>query len=359
MKTIAKLLFCSLLAAVAGGALPCEAQTPAVASSAPMPTDPAALMQLAAQKNGLAGKGLKPWHIKVAYQTYDAKGNPSQQGTFEEWWNSPSEYVRHYEGQGLRQESQVNAKGKFIEGVVSLPYFASVIENIYLHPFPKDPAEDGLHLHHKMEKLGKADLNCVEQMAKGLGTEAGHALDPLFPTYCFEMNRPMLRLAGSFGQGVYEIMQIASLDGRYLPEDATLFDDGRKQMTVHLLSGETTERWPESMFDPPAGAIQVEELPSHRVLLQGKVIAGRRIGGNNPIYPLDAKLNHEEGKVVLHAIISSDGRIRSLIAVSAPSRLLASSALAAVKTWQYKPYLVGGHPVSVETEIHVIYQLGN
>jgi outer membrane biosynthesis protein TonB len=36
---------------------------------------------------------------------------------------------------------------------------------------------------------------------------------------------------------------------------------------------------------------------------------------------------------------------------------LAGSAVAAVRQWKYKPYLLMGQPVAVETEIRVNYQL--
>ena len=87
------------------------------------------------------------------------------------------------------------------------------------------------------------------------------------------------------------------------------------------------------------------------------VIAGNRISGENPKYPVMAKKAKIQGEVVLHAVISKQGNIESLHVVSGPA-MLRNSALDAVRTWRYKPYIHNGHPVTVDTTINVIYQLG-
>ena len=76
-----------------------------------------------------------------------------------------------------------------------------------------------------------------------------------------------------------------------------------------------------------------------------------------PIYPHDAKDARVSGKVVLNAIIGTDGRIHDLRVVEAPWPSLAASSLFAVSRWQYKPYLLNGEPVEVETTVNVIYSL--
>ena len=49
-----------------------------------MPSDPAALLELAAKKNGLQNVTAAPWHIKATYQVLDDKGSVKETGTFEE-----------------------------------------------------------------------------------------------------------------------------------------------------------------------------------------------------------------------------------------------------------------------------------
>src|SRR5882762_855378 len=69
-----------------------------------------------------------------------------------------------------------------------------------------------------------------------------------------------------------------------------------------------------------------------------------------PRYPVIAKQTKTEGTVVLHAIISRDGRITALEVVSGHP-LLVQAALDAVRQWRYRPTYLAGEPVEVETSI--------
>jgi protein TonB len=60
---------------------------------------------------------------------------------------------------------------------------------------------------------------------------------------------------------------------------------------------------------------------------------------------------------VLHATISKTGTIEGLTVVSGPP-MLQAAALSAVKTWRYKPYLLNGEPVEVETTVNVVFNMG-
>lgn len=87
------------------------------------------------------------------------------------------------------------------------------------------------------------------------------------------------------------------------------------------------------------------------------VIAGNLEHPVSPIYPPDAKAQHVQGVVVMHAIISKTGEIENLQVISGPS-LLTQSAIDAVSRWKYKPYLLNGQPTEVETTINVNFTFG-
>ncbi|HKN75801.1 MAG TPA: energy transducer TonB [Candidatus Acidoferrum sp.] len=75
-----------------------------------------------------------------------------------------------------------------------------------------------------------------------------------------------------------------------------------------------------------------------------------------PIYPPLARQIHRDGQVELHAIISTDGTIQSLQVVSRDTLFL-QSAEDAVRQWRYRPTILNGQPVEIETYITVIYTL--
>ncbi len=77
-----------------------------------------------------------------------------------------------------------------------------------------------------------------------------------------------------------------------------------------------------------------------------------------PIYPALAKQIQHEGRVELRAIISTAGTIESLEVLSGDP-LFIQSALAAVREWRYRPTILNGRPIEVDTHITVIYTLSH
>ena len=75
-----------------------------------------------------------------------------------------------------------------------------------------------------------------------------------------------------------------------------------------------------------------------------------------PVYPPLAVQTRQEGEVKLHAIIATDGSIESLEVVSG-GPLFIQAARDAVRQWRYKPALLTGQPVEVDTFITVIFHL--
>jgi protein TonB len=90
--------------------------------------------------------------------------------------------------------------------------------------------------------------------------------------------------------------------------------------------------------------------------INSSVEAGLLLQKTLPVYPPIAKAMGAQGTVVLAATISKTGTIQNLHVVEGPS-VLRDAALDAVKTWRYRPYLLDGQPVEVETTINVIFTM--
>ena len=88
------------------------------------------------------------------------------------------------------------------------------------------------------------------------------------------------------------------------------------------------------------------------------VMAGNLLVKTMPQYPAISRVAHIEGTVVLQATISKSGSIENLRAISGPP-MLQQAAIDAVRSWRYKPYLLNGEPVEVETTINVVFHLGD
>jgi protein TonB len=93
-----------------------------------------------------------------------------------------------------------------------------------------------------------------------------------------------------------------------------------------------------------------------RVRVPSTVEAAMILQKTLPTYPVIAKAAGVQGTVVLAATISKAGTIENLRVVSGQP-MLQQAALDAVKTWRYKPYLLDGQPVEVETRINVVFTM--
>ena len=93
-----------------------------------------------------------------------------------------------------------------------------------------------------------------------------------------------------------------------------------------------------------------------RVRVSSGVQSGLLIRKVQPSYPPLARQARIQGTVVLQAQISKTGDIENLQLVSGHP-MLAPAAIEAVKQWKYKPYLLNGEPVEVETTVQVNFSL--
>ena len=75
-----------------------------------------------------------------------------------------------------------------------------------------------------------------------------------------------------------------------------------------------------------------------------------------PVYPPLARQARIQGTVQMRAIISKTGTIENLQAISGHPMLI-PSALNAVRQWRYRPYMLNGDPIAIETEITVNFIL--
>jgi len=94
-------------------------------------------------------------------------------------------------------------------------------------------------------------------------------------------------------------------------------------------------------------------LPQRIRVSQG-VTQGLRVSYVDPGYPLGAKA---DGFVVLDAVIGKDGTVQQLKVLKSTDPIFEQSALDAAKQWKYRPYLLNGQPLEVNTTITVNFKL--
>lgn len=86
------------------------------------------------------------------------------------------------------------------------------------------------------------------------------------------------------------------------------------------------------------------------------MMEGNLIYKVQPIYPPLARAARVQGTVMLRAVISRRGTIENLQVISGHP-MLVGAALEAVQKWRYRPYILNGDPVEVETQVTVNFSL--
>jgi len=93
-----------------------------------------------------------------------------------------------------------------------------------------------------------------------------------------------------------------------------------------------------------------------RVRVSSGVSQGLLLRKVTPEYPQDARDQHIQGVVILHVNIDKEGNVYNVELISG-HELLAPAAIEAVRQWKYRPYLLNGTPVEVDTQVQVNFVL--
>ena len=130
-----------------------------------------------------------------------------------------------------------------------------------------------------------------------------------------------------------------------IPGELQGSDNQRTPWGIDLGDARRQPERPADLTPPPPHRVVMTHLESAMLI--------RRV---EPIYPPLARQIHKEGQVELRAVIATDGTIQSLQVVSGDALFL-NSAKDAVTQWRYRPTVLNGQPVEIETYITVIYTL--
>jgi TonB family protein len=159
---------------------------------------------------------------------------------------------------------------------------------------------------------------------------------------------PPTREIVTFNDGRHSLLTLRNqiqVDGPLDPAAKPCFDS-------HCFAGPTR---PPGLL--PVGPAIVPKRPDGPVRMS-HMDEGLLINRVIPAYPAIAVRTGVQGEVQLHAIIARDGTIQSLTVISGHPFLIAP-AMQAVQQWRYRPYVLDGEPVEVDTYITVNFKRSN
>jgi TonB family protein len=144
----------------------------------------------------------------------------------------------------------------------------------------------------------------------------------------------------------FRLPQVTLESGRDFSQSITL-QIGAIMEEVEVVPNGTTKPLPSGATGKPS-----------RIRVGGDIEAPHRITKVQPIYPESARSAGVSGTVILHAIISMEGKPLSLRVMNSQiDPDLARSAVEAVSQWRYSPTLLNGEPIEVDTTIMVNFSL--
>ena len=150
-------------------------------------------------------------------------------------------------------------------------------------------------------------------------------------------------------------------------DEAPLVIKGGKAPALHAKSGPADAPAPSMIGIATAGA----GAPPPNFVSSGEIVPkpmlqtlnvsqgvshGLLIKKVQPVYPRNALAMRVEGSIELLATISKTGDITQVKVLSGDSQLT-KAATDAVKQWEYKPYLLNGEPVEIQTQVTINFKL--
>jgi protein TonB len=334
-------LFC--LAALGMNCLPVFAQD--ASQAAVLPNNPGALMLQAAKSNGLISADMPAWHLKASFKLLDEQGNVKDQGTYEEFFVSPAKYKCSFTGLAFSRTDYGTEKGVLRSGTRQPPpNLITDIRREFVNPLPSPVA-----IEHQTYQMWKREID-GEMLACFMVT--GLPMNPSL-SYCLALDKPFLRSTSSTSESLQVLhRQVTLFQDRFVPSDLEILQSGKPALTAHLETLEVLNPIDEIDFAPSPDAT----LLHRRINISAGVVVGLLKENSAPLYPPEAKAAGISGTVVLRAVIGVKGRVTELQIVSGPVALQ-QAAMDAVRQWQYRPYLLNGEPIEVNTQINVVFTL--
>ena len=309
-----------------------------------------ARLQSVEAATSLDAASVRPWHLKLHAQLFDAKGSPAEQGDIEEWWAGPDQFLVAYSLPSYTGKLLHNADGVFRTAGIGLPPMAvTMLLEQAVHPMPRADDVAASEPILRKETVGGIALECImlSQPLKGIPVEPLG----LYPTYCLDAAKNSLLATYELGTiatvqnsvGVFQKLTVATSFNINI--GPTKMAEGK----LTMLSGLKPD---PAQFLKADGFEPVVKL----VTVPGTFMDDQALIRIPPVYPPAAKSKHMDGAVVLDAVIGRDGHVLGLKLKSAEDADLALSALYSVRLWVYKPFLVNGKPADIDTTITVRFQ---
>lgn len=301
------------------------------------PKNPAEILRVARETNGLDFTPPLPWHIKISYDHFDEDGDNDSSGTFEEFYVGPKKYKKIYTYESSKQTDYATVSGLYRAGDQQWPrpIELQVQHEATLPLYRSTIGPQSISLDKLKWAIGTIKLPCVVIRRTDMKIS-----DNGLPKYCFDPGTTRLRYTR--GQGWDETIynDFVIFQDRYVARDVAITQAGKQYLKIHIDVLNTFSPLVDAIFHPPAdsslvaGRIHVWSMVLNDYLLSsGFLLAGG-----------------VQGKVNVQFVVGKDGRVIEAKALDGPEKLQ-KAALTAMRQYRFRPFLVLGEPMEVESQM--------
>jgi TonB family protein len=152
----------------------------------------------------------------------------------------------------------------------------------------------------------------------------------------------------SYEKQRFEYADYAKFGDKVFPRSIRVFEEGRKLLEIKA----------DDLAAPP---VPRAELFQHDDRARRMASCERWLTWPSkkvpPLYPPDARASHQQGTVILYALVSGDGRVVQTNVLQSAGASLDEATREAVRQWTYPPPSCGVTLLETEAEISVNYEL--
>ena len=274
--------------------------------------------------------GVQPWHMRLAFDLFDLKGNPQESGTVEEWWAAPD------------RARIVITSPSFNETLPGTPvtngreaYLVHLLLQETVHPMFKVSNPGSVIPTVVSQTFGQIPLSCTTIRMNSDDTEPRK--------YCTDPRTGDLRLLFTDGIRSDALNEISPALNAQVGMRHTIAYMGQVAIKGHV---ESIER-----FDPGLSNLTLGPVtPSQDGLTQPRLLT--RI---SPIYPSRARESDQSGFAVLRYHILPNGRVSPIDIVASTGSAFVDASTDAVRRWRYNPAKRNGAPLECDSTLTVIF----
>lgn len=311
--------------------------------SGKVPSSPEAAKMLAdlIAANGVDVQPEVPWHAVLSYDEFDEDGDNVHSGTIEEFYASARKYRKIIKTDEFSQIEVANGTDLYRAGDQSWPPQATLQAlNEVLWPLSGASLIPQASPDKLDWTIGKTTLPCV-------ALRNGQVISPNgLPKFCYDPGSTLLRYTRGRGWDETVYNNILQFKGRYLAHDVEVAHAGKPFLKIHLATIESVPQTDGSLFLPPEGSSGPVRGPI-------KVPSGQLVQLPVSRFPSFPRGIH--GKVTVAFTLDKTGHVEKATAIDGPEELR-KPAEEAVKGFQFKPFILLGQPIEVEStmfyEIH-------